>query len=263
VFSLHWQYSVRIKQQDARELPARAYRVAGGFAVCEPDGFAPWRASGGEGSLVLRLNDAPADSLWGAQIEQDSALGRFSWDRGSRALECRMPRSPATYSTAIRLACAIEAWEKNFLLLHTAGLLLAPGKAVLALAPSGGGKSTLTDLSGLPSLSDETVLVDLGPPIMVHGLPFRSASRIPPTNTSATLIALLFLEKSQELGFSPLSKQTAMPPRGASDLYPSRLQLFGEEDPSSHERAREWRTHLPFLLSQVAGGRWLSCPTSR
>ncbi len=101
--------------------------------------------------------------------------------------------------TAFRLAALLHVHHHGGLLLHAAGLSDGTG-AFVCLAPSGGGKSTLTDLAyGYDSLSDETVAVI---PDSQHGLwqawgtTFRSSARKAPVSPRKfPLRGFLILEK--------------------------------------------------------------------
>lgn len=100
--------------------------------------------------------------------------------------------------TAIRLCMLQWVWARGGLLLHAVGLA-RDGRAIIGLAPSGGGKSTLTDLaSGFESLSDETVAIlpgsGAGPEIW--STPFRSSAAKHPVEAICGLDGVLLLEKS-------------------------------------------------------------------
>ena len=84
------------------------------------------------------------------------------------ALDASDPRRLASeLSSAVTMA-AIGAARGRGLLLHAAGLAAEDGRVVVFVAPSGGGKSTLTSSLGrhFGYVSDETVLVE--PSLAVH-----------------------------------------------------------------------------------------------
>jgi len=114
---------------------------------------------------------------------------------------------------SIRLQCAIGAssFGQSGLLIHGAGLALEGRGAVAAFAPSGGGKSTLSNLAErFSGLSDETVLLVPGPPSQIFATPLRSSSIKVPEPRVDPLRALLILEKSLEPSFTRVSPQVAM-----------------------------------------------------
>jgi hypothetical protein len=113
---------------------------------------------------------------------------------------------PKALDAALRAACLLECEKTGGVLLHAAGLLFGD-IALIALAPSGGGKSTLTSLAeGCLSLSDETVLIEEdGSAYVARGTSFRSSSNKPPQLRSARLAAFLILEKSQIPSYSRAS----------------------------------------------------------
>jgi len=140
---------------------------------------------------------------------------RIRLSLGARAIEAEVDysdREPHQIGS-IRLQCAIafsEAGQRG-LLVHGAGLALPDRGAVVALAPSGGGKSTLSNLSTrFVGLSDETVLLCPGPTPSISATPLRSSSEKVPAPRTDPLRALLFLEKSLEPHFEPLPASAAL-----------------------------------------------------
>ncbi|MBS2026789.1 MAG: hypothetical protein JST54_02695 [Deltaproteobacteria bacterium] len=114
---------------------------------------------------------------------------------------------------SIRLQCAIAAstFGQSGLLIHGAGLALEGRGAVAAFAPSGGGKSTLSNLAErFIGLSDETVLLVPGPPPQLFATPLRSSSTKVPEPRVDPLRALLILEKSLEPSFTRLKPDVAL-----------------------------------------------------
>jgi len=114
---------------------------------------------------------------------------------------------------SIRLQCAIGVAPagRAGLLVHSAGLALPGRGGVVALAPSGGGKSTLSNLcTELVGLSDETVLLRPGPPALITATPLRSSSVKVPEARTEPLRALLFLEKSPEPSYARMAKPEAL-----------------------------------------------------
>jgi hypothetical protein len=106
-------------------------------------------------------------------------------------------------------------------LLHGAGVVVE-GSALLCIAPSEGGKTTLCGklASRVPVLSDETVALRLdGPGPRLAGTPFWSGERLPTANGLFPLLAVCFLRKG-----------------------PGELTPMGQPEPLS-ELLLEW--HLP------------------
>jgi hypothetical protein len=115
---------------------------------------------------------------------------------------------------SVRLQCAIAASRtgRAGLLVHSAGLGLPNRGAVVALAVSGGGKSTLSNLSTqFFGLSDETVLLTPGPPPTISATPLRSISEKIPEPRTEPLKALLFLEKSLQPSYTRIPPHEALP----------------------------------------------------
>lgn len=179
--------------------------------------FSPWSGAR-DGFIRVELSQSPpVDPKDPIPIDPESNLGICDWDLARRTLTAHGITSPEGAWSACRLACVISAWLAGGLAFHSAGLLGA-GRAFLALAPSGGGKSTLTDLAqGFDSLADETCFVDLARGLLVS-TPFRSAARKAPVPACAPLAALLLLEKSPEPKLIPIDPGLALP-RVAAQLY--------------------------------------------
>ena len=115
---------------------------------------------------------------------------------------------------SVRLQCAIAASRtgRAGLLVHSAGLGLPGRGAVVALAVSGGGKSTLSNLATqFFGLSDETVLLTPGPPPTLSATPLRSMSEKVPQPRTEPLRALLFLEKSLQPSYAWIPPHEALP----------------------------------------------------
>lgn len=154
-----------------------------------------------------------------------SVAGICRWDPDSDTLHGYIAKDPHSIRSVARLACIVSAWNSGGLFFHAAGLALGE-RGVLALAPSGGGKSTLSDLAeGFSSLSDESCLVELGSQPTLVGTPFRSSSVRLPEARSVTLRAILLLDKGAAPGTSPIEigralpqiiRQAYRPPRSAS-----------------------------------------------
>ena len=151
-------------------------------------------------------------------FSESNTGGYFIWDESACRLACHL-NSPSLYWMALKLAASVAAWRAGGLFLHAAGLA-RDGIAVLALAVSGGGKSTFTDFTPeFSCLSDEAIVVlpGVGGPI-VQGTCFRSASRRPPGLTEARLGALLFLEKCSHPSYDRLDAR-AVPPRLLAQVF--------------------------------------------
>jgi hypothetical protein len=114
-------------------------------------------------------------------------------------------------SVVLQLACSLVAWPQGAFLVHSAGLCLPGRGAVVVLAESGGGKSTLSTLSeSFTGLSDETTLLRVGPPALVSATPFRSQSTKVPEQRTEPLRAFLVLEKSLTPRFTRLPAQEGL-----------------------------------------------------
>ena len=134
--------------------------------------------------------------------------------RAPLSVECGVGENvPRAIDTAVRLCALLCVWTRGGLLLHAAALA-RDGRAFLCLAPSGGGKSTLTTLAdGFESLSDETVAIvpsEDGKTFTCWATPFRSASPRPPQPIVAALDALLVLDKSPLPRVTPLNGMVAL-----------------------------------------------------
>jgi hypothetical protein len=132
-------------------------------------------------------------------------------------VECLVGSPPIrALDTAIRLCTLLWVSAHDGILLHATAL--SNGRsAVIGIAPSGGGKSTLTDLaqaSGIVSLSDETVAILPDPAsasgYAVWGTPFRSSSVQVPAIEKSPLSALLLLEKSIQPHLIPADVQHSL-----------------------------------------------------
>ncbi len=141
---------------------------------------------------------------------REPELGWYRLNRWTPlSVECGVgENAPRAIDTAIRLCALLCVWARGGLLLHAAGLA-RDGRAFLCLAPSSGGKSTLTTLAdGFDSLSDETVAIvpaEDGATFECWSTPFRSASPRPPRPMVAALSALLVLDKAPLSRATPLS----------------------------------------------------------
>ncbi len=127
---------------------------------------------------------------------------RYQWNNSARHLTCFDP-SGAELGIATKFAASILAWRQGRILIHGAGLR-RNAVGILCLAPSGGGKSTLSDLCvGFDCLGDEAQIVS---PNSLEGTAIRSASRRSPVLIQAPFSHCLFLEKaSSHPSFTPLS----------------------------------------------------------
>jgi hypothetical protein len=105
--------------------------------------------------------------------------------------------APGELSAALR-GVLVEALDRRGgALLHGAAAVL-DGKAILCIAPSEGGKTTLCGkVAGrTPVLSDETVALRLdGPSPRLSGTPFWSGERLPTESGLFPLAAICFLRK--------------------------------------------------------------------
>jgi hypothetical protein len=166
-----------------------------------------WPGGGADPELVS------IEVVRAAGAEHPSERVRFRC--AGRTLEAELDlrdREPHQVAS-IRLQCAIGMSPPGQagLLVHSAGLALPGCGAVVALAPSGGGKSTLSNLcSGFVGLSDETVLLCPGPPPRIFATPLRSSSTQVPQPRTEPLKALLFLEKNVQPSFARILPPEAL-----------------------------------------------------
>jgi hypothetical protein len=136
---------------------------------------------------------------------------RFVRRDGARALTCFVGPGIQAYTAAMQLACSAAVWARGGMLIHGAGLALEGQGAVAAMAVSGGGKSTLSNLAdGFLGLSDETLLLWEATPPRISATPFRSSSTREPQARTEPLRALLVLEKSLEPSFERLPAQAGV-----------------------------------------------------
>ena len=139
--------------------------------------------------------------------------------------------------TAFRLAALLHVQRHHGLLLHAAGISDGIG-AFVCLAPSGGGKSTLTDLAqGYASLSDETVAVvpdEKSGRWEAWGTTFRSsAHKAPASPQKIPLWGFLILEKS------PFPEVI---PAGAAHLVRALLgQTYADPSPFTDGRPEQFQ----------------------
>lgn len=114
------------------------------------------------------------------------------------------PESPVVLAM---LACACRSGAVVF---HSSAFVLR-GKAVLVIAPSGGGKSTLATLAEpLPMLSDEFNVVTASQDLRTWSTPVRSSSPRVPGQVSAPLGAILFPVKAPREELRPVGTASAM-----------------------------------------------------
>ena len=170
-----------------------------------PWGFAPSEAPIVE-LTIESLERAPGD----AEVTGRPDL-RFVRRGGGRALRCFVGPGIQPYTAAMQLACSAAVWARGGMLIHGAGLALDGLGAVAAMAVSGGGKSTLSNLAdGFLGLSDETLLLWEGHAPRISATPFRSTSTREPQARTEPLRALLVLEKSLEPSYGLLPAQAGV-----------------------------------------------------
>lgn len=155
---------------------------------------------------VSTIASAPSDA---ESTSRDDL--RFVADPAHHALRCFVGPGPQAFSAALQLGCGMATWPRGGMLIHGAGLALDGIGAVAALAVSGGGKSTLSNLAdGFLGLSDETLLLWDNDPPRISATPFRSSSHREPQPRSEPLRALLVLEKSLEPSYERLPPHQGM-----------------------------------------------------
>lgn len=151
------------------------------------------------------LRAAPRHCGW---LDATRSTGWFQIS-GNRIV-CSVRNSPSAIRTAFRTALGIAAWSAGGLLLHSVGLR-STKQAILGLAPSEGGKSTLASLSTpeLDCLSDETIFWS-GASRTIHATPFFSSTSAPLVDTFGALTAVLFLEKASTLELTRIHPTSAL-----------------------------------------------------
>lgn len=122
----------------------------------------------------------------------------------------RVSATPELIGASLRglLVTALDAVDGA--LVHGAAAVLG-GRAVLCIAPSEGGKTTLCGkLAGrVPVLSDETLALRLQPALEVSGTFWWSGARLPSLGGLFPLGAICFLQKGGER-LQPLDRPTAL-----------------------------------------------------
>jgi hypothetical protein len=155
---------------------------------------------------VSQLTNAPVD----AELTGREDL-RFVLDREDHSLRCFVGPGVQSFSAALQLGCSLAAWSDGGMLIRGAGLALEEVGAVAALAVSGGGKSTLSNLAeGFLGLSDETLLLWATAAPRLSATPFRSSSHREPQPRTEPLRAFLVLEKSLEPRYERLPEHEGM-----------------------------------------------------
>lgn len=194
-----------------------------------------WSPTGGEalrkGLVLEALNAEPGEG------HGDES---FVWSDGFSLLHCRIAPLQRSVASSLLRAFTVAAWQSQRFLIHASGLCSA-GRAVVVVAPSGGGKSTLMDLAqGFCSLSDETLLLSTS---AVVGTPFRSSASKPPEPRTAPVAAVLLLEKAASASYSRVDARTALTailpemyrppePLASSAEILHRAKLFAESVPA-------------------------------
>ena len=172
----------------------------GVVALAQPNSLCPlpWGvASGSPTGTAIEVEPLSAAPPSAEPTGRDDL--RFILERESHTLRCYAGPGPQAYSAALQLGCSLATWPDGGMLIHGAGLALDGVGAVAALAASGGGKSTLSNLAeGFLGLSDETLLLWANDPPRISATPFRSTSHREPQPRTDPLRAFLVLEKSLE-----------------------------------------------------------------
>ncbi len=184
----------------ARELNVAAIRLVIGVSsepLVEalndllPEGKAPAR-----GSALPGVDDEPKATSSGEDREHiELHEGPTRLRNIGRNLAADV--SPGELPRALRGILVTALDRRGGALLHGAGVVV-DGLAVLCVAPSEGGKTTLCGkVAGrAPVLSDETVALRLdGPGPQLAGTPFWSGERLPTTSELFPLAAICFLRK--------------------------------------------------------------------
>ncbi|MHB1844355.1 MAG: hypothetical protein ACYCWW_05910 [Deltaproteobacteria bacterium] len=149
------------------------------------------------------------------------------WSASGAKAESWSTAEPSNVGAVVRAATAHAVFPKGALL-HSAGIVIE-GRAVLCVAPSGGGKSTLSRRAAdrAPVLSDETVCVrwnEPGEPLL-YGSRFWSGDPLPSLAGGHPLAAICFLRKGPP-ELRPLGKARAFRELMAETHIPDRPEGF-------------------------------------
>ncbi|MHB8416996.1 MAG: hypothetical protein ACYDCL_02900 [Myxococcales bacterium] len=135
------------------------------------------------------------------------------WPRGPDGARAESPIDDQSLEAVLRAAMC-QALAPEGALLHAAGAAI-DGAGFLLVAPSGGGKTTISRLLSRTAtiLSDETICVrpDPGRPgrYVIYGTCFWSGPAYPSRAGALPLRAVCFLRKG-ELSLAPLSRPRAL-----------------------------------------------------
>jgi hypothetical protein len=172
---------------------------------------------------LLSESKAPAQGLAPPGVESEKKAASSGEDREHielhegatrlRAAGGKMAAdvSPGDLPRALRGILVTALDRRGGALLHGAAVVVG-GRAVLCIAPSEGGKTTLCGKVGgrAPVLSDETVALRLdGPAPQLAGTPFWSGEPLPTAGGLFPLAAICFLRKGPER-LMPLGQREAL-----------------------------------------------------
>lgn len=152
--------------------------------------------------ILARVIGGDTAGLGHVLDERYPHLGRYAVE--GDVVRVELAEDPMAAEAALRVGVAVAAARSGGLLLHGAAVYVA-GHALLALGPSGAGKTTLAFLAraaGATVLSDENVL--WYPDGMVQGTPFRSDPGVEPSAEILPLALAVTLKKADDERLAPV-----------------------------------------------------------
>ena len=160
--------------------------------------------------------DAPIELLFDAELVASGDQG----DALPDALNYPLDQLLLMWLLATRRGCIV----------HAAGAARA-GRGVVFIGRSGAGKTTLMrqleGLDDLHRLSDDRIILRLGPPHRLYGTPWAGEGLVA-DNAAAEIAALVFIHQGSEHQLEPIA-----PARAAYQLLPTTSVPFFDEDRSS------------------------------
>jgi hypothetical protein len=160
--------------------------------------------------------EAPVELLFDAELVANGGQGDVLPD----ALNYPLDQLLLMWLLATRRGCIV----------HAAGAA-RDGRGVVFIGRSGAGKTTLMrqleSLDNLQRLSDDRIILRLGPPHRLYGTPWAGEGLVA-ANDSAEVAALVFIHQGSEHQLEPIA-----PARAAYQLLPTTSVPFFDEDRSS------------------------------
>ncbi|MGD9253629.1 MAG: hypothetical protein PVG92_06820 [Holophagae bacterium] len=160
--------------------------------------------------------DSPIELLFDAELIANGGQGDVLPD----ALNYPLDQLLLMWLLATRRGCIV----------HAAGAA-RDGRGVVYVGRSGAGKTTLMrqleDLGNLRRLSDDRIILRLGPPHRLYGTPWAGEGLVA-ANEAAEIAALVFIHQGSDHQLEPIA-----PARAAYQLLPTTSVPFFDEDRSS------------------------------